>query len=229
MGRRRRRRKYLILLSIILLFAVLSAAVLVVDHSLRPVLIAVARMRVEGLGTSVLAQVVREEAASQISYSDLIDVKTTEDGYVSYMMPDTGRIMETVGRVGVNVQRELDELSAERLAIPMGQVTGVAILANVGPDLPLEILPMGAAEVEVEEEFTAVGINHLRHTIFLKVRCDLMVAAPLIQNELQVSVKLPVAEAVVVGPVPDMYLPLGMLPSFPGAEWDFDNPGIAPE
>ncbi len=225
MGRRRRRRKAALVIMLLLILVLFWGSVLLADRMLRPVLLSMARIRVEGMGTTVVTRVLQEEAIKQISYGDLIEVETTSEGYVSYMMPQTGRIMETVGRVGERVQQELDSMTQEPMSIPMGQLTGIALLANIGPKVPVEIRPMGAAKVEVEEEFAGVGINHARHTIFMSIKCDMIIAAPLIQNDLHFSVSLPVAEAIIVGPVPDMYLPLGMLPGYPGVDLDKDYHG----
>lgn len=208
LGRRRRLRKLSWIILLLFLLAGIWWGAHLVDRCLRPVLMSVARNKVRGLGTTLISEVLRETARS-IDYEDLIAVHTTADGYVSYMMPDGGAIMDLVGAVGEKVQRRLDNMASHPLEIPAGQLSGISMLSNTGPTLPIDMLPRGAAQVGITEEFTGVGINHVKHTIFLAVHCDMLVIAPLVQNHLEVSVKLPVAEAIIVGPVPDMYVPLG--------------------
>lgn len=212
MGRSRRRRKRMILVALGLAILMLCLAVYAADRTLRPVLIAIARNRVQGLGVTMLTEVVLDEAAETFHYSDLIHVETTTDGYVSYMMPNTMRISRMVAQVGHQIQERINGMDDELVGIPMGQLSGVAILADLGPELPIQVFPVGSAQVSVEEDFVGVGINHAKHTIFLSVGCSLMIAVPLVKEEIKVSVRLPIAEALIVGPVPEMYLSTGALP-----------------
>ncbi len=212
MGRRRRRRKRIVLVALGLAILMLCAATYAADRVLKPVLIVIARNRVQGMGVTMLTEVVMDEAAQPFHYSDLIHVETTTDGYVSYMMPNTMRISRIVARVGHQVQDRINSMGDETMGIPLGQLTGIAILANLGPHLPVEVLPVGSARVSVEEDFVGVGINHAKHTIFLSVGCVLRIAVPLVEEEIEVSVQLPIAEALIVGPVPEMYLATGVLP-----------------
>ncbi len=202
----------MILVALGLVILVLCLSAYVADRSLRPVLIAIARNRVEGMGVTMLTEVVLDEAAETFHYSDLIHVETTADGYVSYMMPNTMRISRMVAQVGHQVQERINGMDDEVVGIPLGQLSGIAIMADMGPKLPIQVLPVGSAQVSVEEDFVGVGINHATHTIFLSVGCSLMIAVPLIEEEINVSVRLPIAEALIVGPVPEMYLSTGTLP-----------------
>ena len=215
LGRRRRQRRYILGLVMLLIVLVFSGAIYAADRVLRPVLLVIARNRVEGEGISMLTEVVNRAAAEPLHYSDLIEVKTTPDGYVSYMMPDTLRITRMVTSVGNEAQSRLNRLGEEDIGIPLGQLSGISILASFGPMIPVHVLPVGTTTVRVEEDFVSVGINHAKHTIFLDVSCRMQIAVPLIRDEIEVSVKMPIAEAIIVGPVPEMYLSMG-LPLLPG-------------
>lgn len=212
-SRRRRRRTIIVLLGILLL--VIGAGVYLVDRAMRPVLVTIARNQVQGRGIILLSEVVLEEVVEPFHYSDLIHVETTPDGYVSYMMPNTMRISRLMARVNQRTQERINELRDEDFTIPIGQLSGLSILANVGPSLPVDVMPVGTAQVSVDEDFVGVGVNHARHTIYMVASCNLTIAVPLIKEQIQVSVRLPVAEAIIVGPVPEMYLNLGSLPGSP--------------
>lgn len=209
-SRRRRRRTILVLLGVLLL--AIGVGIHLVDRVMRPVLVTIARNQVQGRGIILLSEVVLEEAVEPFHYSDLIHVETTTDGYVSYMMPNTMRISRLVARVNQQTQERINELRDEDFGIPIGQLSGLSILANVGPRLPVDVLPVGTAQVTIEEDFEGAGVNHVRHTIYMVATCSLTIAVPLIQERVEVTVRLPVAEAIIVGPVPEMYLNLGILP-----------------
>ena len=206
MGRSRRRRKRILIILLGLVIVFMCLGTYAVDRIFRPVLVAIARNRVQGLGVMMITEVILEEAVEPFHYSDLIHVETTQEGYVSYMMPNTVRISRIVARVGQGIQEKVNALGDEPLGIPLGQLTGMSILANTGPDLPVRILPVGTAQVAVEEDFVGVGINHAKHTIFLTAGCTLIIAVPLVREDMEVSVRLPIAEAIIVGPVPQQYL-----------------------
>ncbi len=209
LGRRRKTRRCIAAIVVVGLVVVfLGGAVHLVDRMLRPALFVIARNRVQGKTFSMLTDVIETEAAEPFHYSDLIEVETTPDGYVSYMMPNTMRIARLMSRIGGEAQEQINRLEKEDLSIPLGQLSGIAILSHLGPNIPVRVLPVGTASVSVDEEFAGVGVNHVKHTIFLEVDCDVRIAVPLIEETLEVSVRMPVAEAVIVGPVPEMYMNL---------------------
>ncbi|MFO8059821.1 MAG: sporulation protein YunB [Bacillota bacterium] len=212
MGRNRRRKRRVALAALGLAMLLVCVMTYAADRVLKPVLITIARNRVQGMGVTMITDVVMDGMAEPLHYSDLIHVETTADGYVSYMMPNTMMISRMVAKVGNEVQERINRIGDEMVGIPMGQLTGIAVLANLGPLLPVEVLPVGSAWVTVEEDFVGVGINHAKHTIFVSVGCVLMVAVPLVEEEIEVSVRVPIAEALIVGPVPEMYLSTGALP-----------------
>ncbi len=212
MGRSRRRRRRTILVLLGVLVLVISAGMYLVDRVMRPVLVTIARNQVQGRGIILLSEVVLEEAVEPFHYSDLIHVETTTDGYVSYMMPNTMRISRLMARVSKQTQERINALQDEDFGIPIGQLSGLSILASLGPRLPVHVIPVGTTQVDVDENFVGVGVNHARHTIYMVATCNLTIAVPLVQETMEVSVRLPVAEAIIVGPVPEMYLNLGILP-----------------
>ncbi len=208
-------RRILVVAVLAVLLTVAAGVVHIADRRLRPALFVIARNRVQGEAFTMLTAVIEAEAAEPFHYSDLIEVETTSDGYVSYMMPNTMRIARLMSRIGGGAQEGINQLAEADLSIPLGQLSGLATLSHLGPRVPVRVLPVGTADVSVDEEFIGVGVNHVKHTIFFAVDCDLRIAVPLIDERLEVSVRMPVAEAVIVGPVPEMYLNM-QLPSLGG-------------
>ncbi|NLW07591.1 MAG: sporulation protein YunB, partial [Clostridia bacterium] len=93
--------------------------------------------------------------------------------------------------------------------LPLGQVLGLRLLAAYGPPVPLRFIPMGTVEVELGDTFEATGINQTRHRIYFQIESIVQVVAPFGQEQVIVAATIPVAEAIIVGPVPQTYISLG--------------------
>jgi sporulation protein YunB len=99
----------------------------------------------------------------------------------------------------------------------LGLVTGSTIFANTGPPIKIVIVPVGAIDVDVMDEFVEAGINQTKHRIFLNIKTDLRVVVPLMSSTVSVSMQVPVTESIIIGPVPEWYMKFNAeeTPAFP--------------
>ena len=106
----------------------------------------------------------------------------------------------------LKIQRQLEEMRMEDFYIPLGQITGIQLLANLGPRIRFNLVPVGTVRVQISDDFSEAGINQTRHKIYLNVSSEMRTAFPLIATETNVEVRVPVADSIIVGPVPDTYM-----------------------
>ncbi|BCV25233.1 sporulation protein YunB [Gelria sp. Kuro-4] len=213
MGWRRRRRRQRLLAAGLLILLVLVAAFLVVEQSIRPTLRALAEARAKILAVQAINDAVASEIVAAVKYQDLIAIQKDTRGRIVLMQPNTIEISRLASQVTTYVQARLQTLRSEQVAIPLGQVLGSELLANLGPRIKVGLIPIGTVNVDLLSEFKEAGINQTLHQLFLEVSAQVQIVVPLVFSVVEVRTTMPLAQTVIVGEVPQQYWQLNV----PGA------------
>ena len=99
----------------------------------------------------------------------------------------------------------IDHVSTRDLSIPIGSLTGSALLAGRGPRITVRMESVGSSEANFHNAFTSAGINQTKHQIILTVDVSVSILLPGFTTATEVSNSFIVAETVIVGAVPDTY------------------------
>ncbi len=203
-ARRRRRLRWRLYL---LTFLALSIGVFtVLDAALKPILEQVAAQQVHLAVVRLINEAVYDQLGNGVAYQQLINVSTDTEGRVTLMQPDTVKITRLVTSIARDLEEKLGGLSREDIKVPLGLLTGNALLADKGPNLTMALLPLGSVSVNIHDEFSAAGINQTRHSIMLDIVVDMGILMPFQTTFTQISDTLPIVESVIVGPIPETYL-----------------------
>jgi sporulation protein YunB len=198
---KRGRLKRLLLFMVVLLIALL----IFFDLNLKPIILSMAQAQARVMATNSLNTAVYELMREKITYQDLVTVVKDNDGRVTMLQADTMRMTELGARAALLVQRNLNELSAADLRIPIGAVTGVRLLAGRGPGVHVNIIPMGSATIEFIDDFSTAGINQTRHRVYLRINATVRMVIPTASSVSDASTQVLLAESILVGQVPDTY------------------------
>ena len=96
-------------------------------------------------------------------------------------------------------------MSDTELSIPLGTLTGSALLAGRGPRFRVRMQSVGSCSAHFENAFEHAGINQTTHSILLYVDVSVSILLPGFNTSAKVSNAFSVAETVIVGDVPDTY------------------------
>ncbi|MDK2882360.1 MAG: hypothetical protein PWP58_696 [Bacillota bacterium] len=202
--RRRRGRKRLG--AVLFIFIVLFTGVFfLVERNIRPTLMALAEARAKILAVQAINEAVASEIVETVKYQDLIALHKDTRGRIVLMQPNTVEISRLASKVTSFVQARLETLKNEQVAIPLGQVLGSKLLANLGPRLRVGLIPIGTVNVNLLSEFREAGINQTLHQLFLEVSAQVQIVIPLVYSVVQVRTTVPLAQTVIVGEVPQQY------------------------
>jgi len=180
------------------------------DLNLRPVILSMAEARARVMAVQAMNDAVFEVMRDGGVYSDLMDVVLDTNGRVSMMQANTARMNEMATQTALAVQRNLQNIANEGIAIPLGAALGSRLLAGSGPSVRVKIVPAGAVTTEFVSEFSSAGINQTRHRIFLQVHTTVQMIIPTGTQSAAVSAHVPVAESIIVGDVPQSFVDVVM-------------------
>ena len=105
----------------------------------------------------------------------------------------------------LKIQEQFDNYHRGDFTIKMGNFTGTKILSGRGPDIPIKMIMAGNVETELVSKFSQAGINQTLHGIYLNVKCTVSIITPYDIIEETITNQIMLAEAVIVGEIPDTY------------------------
>lgn len=204
----RRRRPYKEFF-VLLLAVGLILLLLEVNTTIRSTVYEMAEVRAVQMATEAINNAVRSKIAEQdASYQDLVEIHKDSMGKIVLMQSNTVRLNKIASETTLAAQAALTRLQEETMLIPLGQVTGIDFLSNLGPRIKVDFVPMGTIRVEVKDSFEQAGINQTRHYIYLNYNTEVRVVVPLKSGRANVATQVPVAESIIIGEVPSTYVSL---------------------
>ena len=90
--------------------------------------------------------------------------------------------------------------------IPFGNLTGLNLLLNKGPDVNVQIIMLTSSRVDFRNEVVSCGINQAKYQLVLEVTIDIDVLIPWGTESATTVTEVIVADTVIVGKVPNTYL-----------------------
>ena len=179
---------------------------LYVSAQMRPLLESLATARVSNAVTRIVSEAVYEAIETgELQYDGLVTLEKDSQGKVTAVRSNMAAFNHLQAEILDTILTRVGQVSARELSIPVGTLTGSALLAGRGPRVKVRMESLGTSEARFENAFTSAGINQTRHQIMLHVDVYVSVLLPGFTTATKVSNAFTVAETVIVGSVPDTY------------------------
>ena len=191
--------------ALVLLLVMAAAVFMLLENTLSPPLLAAAEdqacTRALTALTAAAGRQIEKNGADD--YRQLVSVERDEQGRVTLLLPNTALYNALIRDITLDAADSLDDLSRQRLSLPVGMATGSALLSGLGPDVRFRMRMLGTPSVRVEDELTSAGINQVRHRIWLELSAEVRVLAPFSRDTTAVTAPVLLAEGLIVGYVPE--------------------------
>ena len=212
--RRRMDRQALARLLLFVGMTLVLATAVYATAQLRPLLESMATTRVSNTVNRIVFEAVNEAIDSgEITYDQLISFEKDNDGRITAVHSNMAACNRLQVEILDIILARIDQVSARELSIPVGSLTGSALLAGRGPRIKVRMESVGSSSARFENEFTSAGINQTNHRIVLHIDVSVAILLPGFTTATQVSNAVTVAETVIVGTVPDTYTYFSTTPS----------------
>jgi sporulation protein YunB len=176
------------------------------DVQLRPIVKSLTENTAKQTAVSAINQSVLQEISSEnISYDDLIQIQRDENGKVLTITTNMAKMNEVKAKVTNAVQNNLNHGHME-VSVPLGTLFGSELLHGRGPGVPLVVTLAGNVTSDFKTNFESAGINQTRHQIYLEVHTGIYSFIPGVDTTTDVTTSVMVAETVIVGEVPQIFL-----------------------
>lgn len=201
-----RRRIVTTIYILLIIFILFFLSFYLVDFRIRPTLINLAEAKAKQMATRAINEAVRSNISPNIRYQSLINLNFDKEGKVAFMQPNTSEINRISSEATLAVQNRLKDLPRQTIKVPVGQIIGLKMFAGYGPDLPVAVMPVGIVSSSIEDSFDVAGINQIRHRIFVVVNATIRMTIPFVNQQVRISSRIPLVEAIVMGGVPNIYV-----------------------
>lgn len=191
---------------LIIIAVSLMAVTIIVDIKIKSSILQLARSKAQLTETAAINRIVNEKVVNDIEYQELVTVHKDGQGRIVMIQPNTIMLNKIMTQTVIEVAEASEQMRADSISIPAGQLLGPAFLAGYGPKFKVKIIPAGEVQVNVLNKFDQAGVNQTRHLIYFKINSNIKIAVPYLDETIRVSTVIPLAETIIVGEVPKTYL-----------------------
>ena len=160
---------------------------------------------INAVGTKITRSV-NEGIYNEELEGQLLEVVRNEEGQIEYVEANSRLINKLV--LAFAMKMEEDYSLGDTMVIPanFGMLTGNRILSQIPYTVDIKVMPLSLTKFQTETEFTSEPINQTRYKVYCMVTSDVQIVAPFTRETAQINRKVLLAEAIIVGKVPDSYV-----------------------
>lgn len=199
------RLRFTVTLVLCTLVVLLSITAWWAERQLSGPLVEIARLRATNIASAAINRAVGEVAARTLDGAVLFEVVPREHGG-PLIVYHTGRLNQAISETVDALLTSFADKRPEEFEVPLGELSGMSLLAGWGPPVPVRVLAAGAVTAEPKVDFLSAGINQVAHRIYLDVSVEMMVVAPFVRAPIVIRQPVILAEQLLPGEVPSAYV-----------------------
>ena len=136
----------------------------------------------------------------------LLNVERDSEGNIQYLEPNSEVINKLLLEFSANVRENYDLGDTEEIKVNWGVITGSKLLSQLPFTVTVKVQPVSLTKFQYETGFETEGINQTRYYVYCTITSQIHILAPFTDKTAQINRRLLLAEAVIVGKVPDSYV-----------------------
>lgn len=197
------------MLIILLMILIINLAFMIFDKKVMPNVFEIAKLTMKNKTTQLISDVSMEAYNELFIRESVLDISTDKEGNINMIKANTMKLNKLNAIISKKCNEALDKMRSEGIKIPFGWVTNSSIYYEFGPDIKVNVDPIGNVSTKFVANFESAGINQTRYTVSLEVEAKLNVQVPLYMEEISVKTEVPLADAITVGKIPNTAIDLG--------------------
>lgn len=201
----KRRKKNKFYSSIILLIVLLLVFSFYYIKIVNPIIKNYSKAKINALTEQAVNLAVSNVVNTTLNYDNIINVSYTQTGEISYVSANQYVVNSITREVVKNAQFQMLSLGEDGIKIPVGTFTGFSFFVGRGPNVKLQMLPVGIVSSSFKSEFTSIGINNTLHQLFLEVTANVELTMPFKNIKVTTSTSVLLCEGIIIGKVPEVY------------------------
>lgn len=172
-----------------------------------PAVVALSQEKIRSIATQTISEVVGEVLTNgNYTYDELVEVTYSSENKISQISTNSIQVNLLVREVTAKVQERFDQLDSAQVVVNLGSFTGIPFLFGYGPEITLNLVPIGTVQTNFETKFLSAGINQTLHSLYFDVNAILGLILPGSTQNFDTNLQVLICESVIVGEIPSIYL-----------------------
>ena len=215
--------RYVVLLTCVIFIFMTVGSFWIINEQVEPTLMNIAELEATKVATAIIQEAVKEEIVDSDQAENLVITKEDKEGNITMITINSQQVRGALERVTENIVTKLEAIEGENFndanrettdqeqnngimyEIPLGQVTGNAILSSLGPDIPVRFYLIGDVHTDIKRAIKEYGINSARHEVTVEVEVTIQMIIPFATETKTITNSIPVIDIIEPGDVPQYY------------------------
>lgn len=194
--------KFILVVSIITTLLILKQLFITFDEAVSTFAHTVGENRVCEIVNQCILDSVEKQSAE---YGSICAIHYDSAGKITAITVNPESVNKLKGETISSIIHALKDGGKEAFFVPLGTLLGSRLFSAKGPNVEIEIIPLGTVSSELVQTFTAAGINQTLHSLYLNVRTSVKISAPFSAEAIDISTTVCIAESVIIGDIPFVY------------------------
>lgn len=146
-------------------------------------------------------------------YQSLAKIMENSSENIKAIETDTSKVNRLKSALIQSMQKNINLHKSDTVYVPLGSCSNLYFLAGLGPKVPIRIYPVSIVNADFKESFDSVGINQVKHKLYLDVSMKMSFVGILFAQADTVETSVLLNETIIVGDTPTYYGSGGMTAS----------------
>ena len=210
--KRKFKKKIKNVLPILLIIIISFSTCLIFWNAIDPIYEKVCKEQAKSIATHI-ANENSSLVIKKYNYNDFFNIEKDKNENIKMISANILSINQVSSEIAINIQKQLDQASKEKVKIPIGSLTGIKMISGFGPNIDIKIATVGSVDTDLKSEFISQNINQTLHRVYLNIECNVNILTPFSTIEDRICNQVLLAENVIIGEIPATYYNLEGLDS----------------
>ena len=199
------------IIRLVIILAVVSiTAFLLFRSKYHTVIDTLAQTQVKNVTSDLINDAIdRQICDGTIQYDRMVYFEKDLEGKITALKTNMSEVNRLKTDLLNLINDEILAVDSAHLGIPLGSLFLPEVFAGRGPSIPVQILTIRNSDASFFSEFSQAGINQTLQKMYMQVSVDVAILVLGEVNDFTISSQVVIAETVIVGQVPDMFLQTG--------------------
>lgn len=195
---------------LILQIIVIAVCFFVFRSRYHAVITALAQTQVKNATSDLINDAIDKQISNgTIQYDRMVYFEKDLEGKITALKTNMSEVNRLKTDLLNLINDEILAMDSDSMGIPLGSLVLPELFAGKGPMIPIQIISIRNSEADFFSEFTQAGINQTLQKLNMQVSVDVSVLVLGNVDDFSISSQVVIAETVIVGQVPDMFLQTG--------------------
>lgn len=191
----------------VMAFMLLAYFIYYWSFTISPNLDKIAEMKAKLIVSKAVNEAIRDRLYEESAAGNLLLVETDESGTMEMVQSNTPAINKLLSDLSAELQARYKNGNLEQKStVPLGSILGSRIISQYGPSIELTIIPVAVSHMDFMTEFETQGINQTKYKVYAVLNTEARVLAPFTTDTIEIENTILIAEAIILGQVPQSYV-----------------------